>query len=112
MTVWLMVMFAATSAFAFRALPIAFGKVEALQNPNSTLFRFLNFSSQAMLGATAYTMAFGKQDVVQLVGSLNIRDVLAFGLLAAGAAVVAGSGRVLSTVLIGTTIYWLAGLAT
>lgn len=57
-------------------------------------------------------MAFGKQDVVLLARSLNTRYVVTLGLLVAGAAVVVRAGRVLSTVLIGTAIYWLAGLAT
>ncbi len=107
MTVWTLILFAGVTALLFRVLPIAFGRTAPLQDTGSVLYRLLNYSSQAMLGAMCFTMTFGRQDVMALLHALPSETFLTSTLLVSVGFVVARTGYVLTMVLLGTGAYAL-----
>lgn len=107
MSIWTLILFAGVTALLFRVLPIALGRIAPLQDTGSVLYRLLNYSSQAMLGAMCFTMAFGKQDVVAVLQALPFETFLISTLLVSAGFVVARTGYVLTTVLLGTGAYAL-----
>lgn len=107
MSVWTLILFAGGTALLFRVLPIAFGRIAPLQDTRSVLYRFLNYSSQAMLGAMCFTMAFGRQDVTTLLHAAHSETLLICTLLVSAGFVVARTGYVLTAILFGTGAYAL-----
>lgn len=107
MSVWMLILFAGGTALLFRVLPVAFGRIAALQDTRSVLYRFLNYSSQAMLGAMCFTMAFGRKDLKTVFQAAPTETILICTLLGVAAFVVARTGYVLTAVLSGTGAYAL-----
>ncbi|WP_111838642.1 AzlD domain-containing protein [Agrobacterium sp. lyk4-40-TYG-31] len=107
MSVWTLILFSGGTALLFRVLPIAFGHIASLQDTRSVLYRFLNYSSQAMLGAMCFTMAFGRNDITMLVHAAPSETLLICTLLVIAGLVVVRTGYVLATVLFATGAYAL-----
>ncbi|MBB4000664.1 hypothetical protein [Aureimonas pseudogalii] len=78
-----------------------------MQDTRSVLYRFLNYSSQAMLGAMCFTMAFGRQDITTLIHAAPSETILIGTLLVTAGFVVVRTGYVLATVLFATGAYAL-----
>ncbi len=109
MSVWTLILFSGGKALLFRVLPIAFGRIAPLQDTRSVLYRFLNYSSQAMLGEMCFTMAFGRQDITTLVHA-SLSEILLICTLLVTAGLVVRTGYVLATVLFATGAYALLPL--
>jgi branched-subunit amino acid transport protein len=95
MTLWLLIGFAALSAFAFRAVPFAFKNTTALTRTQGSFYRFISYSAQAMLGVIIYDTAFNKTDVVTLIRQFGILDALKLFLLLGTFIVVAKTRKIL-----------------
>ncbi|MFJ5286879.1 AzlD domain-containing protein [Pseudomonas sp. NPDC088429] len=108
MMLWLLISFAAVTAFAFRALPFAFKNTPALTHTNGSFYRFVSYSAQAMLGVIIYDTAFNKLDAPSLLQQFQIIDGLKILLLAGTFVVVAKTKQILPSFLASLVIYLLA----
>lgn len=111
MTVWILISIAAGSALFFRLLPAMFGHLQALQDTNSRLYKTLNYSSQAMLGAMCYTMAFGKLNLLELYVQAEPAHLALIALLIGALVATILTHRVLTIILVGVLAYYLVMLA-
>lgn len=102
----MLIFIAGGTALLFRLLPTLFGPIRALQDTNSATYKTLNYSSQAMLGAMCYTMAFGKLDWKDLLSSASSSHAVLLTLLILALIFTAKTGRVLSVILLGTVAYY------
>lgn len=108
MTLWLLIGFAALSAFAFRALPFAFKNTTALTRTQGSFYRFIRYSAQAMLGVIIYDTAFNKLDAPSLVQQFGSLDVLKLTLLTGTFIVVARTRKILPAFFACLVIYLAA----
>ncbi|MGE8100641.1 AzlD domain-containing protein [Pseudomonas fluorescens] len=108
MTIWLLIGFSALTAFAFRALPFAFKNNPALTNTQGSLYRFISYSAQAMLGVIIYETAFNKLDAVSLLQQFQGLDALKIALLIGIFIIVAKTKKILPGFLACLLIYWMA----
>lgn len=95
MTIWLLIGFAALTAFAFRALPFAFKNATALTRTQGSFYRFISYSAQAMLGVIIYDTAFSKRDALSLMQSFDSLDALKLILLLGTFVAVAKTKKIL-----------------
>jgi branched-subunit amino acid transport protein len=105
MTLWLLIGFAAVSAFAFRAVPFAFKNTTALTRTQGSFYRFISYSAQAMLGVIIYDTAFNKTDVLNLIEQFGILDALKLILLLGTFIVVAKTRKILPSFFACLVIY-------
>ena len=108
MTLWMLIGFAAITAFAFRALPFAFKNTTALARTDGSFYRFVSYSAQAMLGVIIYDTAFARLDGPSLVQQFQILDALKLLLLVGTFAVVAKTRKILPGFFASLLIYVLA----
>jgi branched-subunit amino acid transport protein len=58
LTTWNIILFSALTAFIFRLLPFVFKRSRVLNDQTGYIYRFLNYSTQAMLGVIVFNTAF------------------------------------------------------
>ncbi|MCF5700147.1 AzlD domain-containing protein [Pseudomonas syringae] len=105
MTLWMLIGFAALTAFAFRALPFAFKNTSALTRTNGSFYRFVSYSAQAMLGVIIYETAFAKLDGPSLMQQFQIMDALKILLLVGTFVAVAKTRQILPSFFASLLIY-------
>jgi branched-subunit amino acid transport protein len=95
MTLWLLIVFSALCAFVFRGLPFVFKNSAALSQTEGSLYRFISYSAQAMLGIIVYDTAFDKRDALSLVHEFQTLDGVKLVLLSLAFVVVIKTKRML-----------------
>ena len=78
---WNLLIFSAITIFICRILPFFFAHNTLLGNQDGKFYRFLTYSTQAMLGAIVYATAFFTQDIIQLVSGFGMIEALKVVLL-------------------------------
>ncbi|TAM02991.1 MAG: branched-chain amino acid ABC transporter, partial [Paraburkholderia sp.] len=79
---WNIIFFAAITALVFRVLPLAFHRSSLLSNKDGSVYRFLNYSSQAMMGYIVFDSSFGSQDITTWTKNFHGIQALQLTLLA------------------------------
>lgn len=101
---WIMLL-AILTAFMFRLLPIATSKLRFMRDTQAPLYRFLNYSSQAMLGVLCFELVFGKNSITHIVTQFGLLHALSFILLLIAFLATCKSGKVAFPFLICSLIY-------
>ena len=78
---WILLIFSAVSIFICRITPFFFANHSMLGNQDGRFYRFLTYSTQAMLEAIVYATAFFTRDIVQLLSEFALIDVVKIALL-------------------------------
>ncbi|MDA3967117.1 MULTISPECIES: hypothetical protein [Helicobacter] len=105
MSFWALLIFSALSIFAFRILPFFFAKSAYLSNQDGVFYRFLTYSTQAMLGAIVYATAFFSKDIVSFVSDFALVDVVKLALLIFVFIATMVTNRLLSAFLLSLVIF-------
>lgn len=74
MIIWYLIIFSAITAFIFRTIPFLIKKNKLLVNQQGSFYRFLSYSTQAMLGMIIYDTAFNQKNLLQLFSSFSLLD--------------------------------------
>ena len=101
---WIMLL-AVLTAFMFRLLPIATSKLHFMRDTQAPFYRFLNYSSQAMLGVLSFELVFGKNSIAQIVTQFGWLQAVSFVLLLIAFLATCKSGKVALPFLICSLIY-------
>ena len=96
---------AAVTAFFFRFSPVLLRKLPALSDPGSPTYKFLSYSSQAMLGLLTFQLIFGKINIGDFLDAVSMTDFLGFLILVVAFALVARTGYVAAIFITGSTLY-------
>jgi branched-subunit amino acid transport protein len=102
---WALILIAAATAILFRIAPFWLRNVKGLRDVNTPLYQFLNFSSQAMLGAMCYTLAFGRVDIIGMFQADGYRNACIIIALLGVLITTAKTGRVLSAITVMMVLY-------
>ncbi|PZT47794.1 hypothetical protein B6S12_07240 [Helicobacter valdiviensis] len=105
MSFWALLIFSALSIFIFRILPFFFAKSAFLSNQDGVFYRFLTYSTQAMLGAIVYATAFLGKDIGMFVSGFALIDVVKLALLAFVFVATAITNRLLSAFLLSLVVF-------
>lgn len=101
---WIMLL-AVLSAFVFRLLPIATSKLRLMRDTQSPFYRFLNYSSQAMLGVLCFELVFGKSSLGEITAEFGWLQALSLVLLLIAFIATCKSGKVALPFLICSLIF-------
>jgi branched-subunit amino acid transport protein len=104
--IWFLILFSATTAYLFRFLPFLIRDSKLLNNKQGSFYRFLNYSSQAMLGVIVYETVFHQAAALNLISHFNTTDFLKISLLTATFIWVAISKKILPSFFTGLIIYF------
>lgn len=108
MIFWLLIAFSAVTAFIFRTVPFVFRDSEVLNNQEGSVYRFLKYTTQAMMGVIVYDTAFDKAGAWTLIDMLRWADMQKFLFLLATFLVVAKTKKMLPTLVSSLLLYLLA----
>jgi hypothetical protein len=78
---WHIIFFASFTALIFRVFPIAFHRSNLLNGKSGRAYKFLNYSSQAMMGYIVFDSTFGQQNISMLLRNFHAMQVLQMTLL-------------------------------
>lgn len=98
---------AIVTAFLFRFIPIFWRNLPALNDPASKTYKFLAYSSQAMLGILTYELIFGKTQLGDLLLQVSLAEILGMIILLSAFAVVALTNQVAMAFILGTGLYFI-----
>ncbi len=98
---------AAVTAFLFRFTPIFWRNLPVLNDPASKTYKFLAYSSQAMLGILTYEMVFGRTQLGDLLLQVSLAEISGMIILLSAFAIVALTNRVAMAFLLGTGLYFI-----
>lgn len=82
MNFWLLIAFASITIAIFRGFPFFFRHSAFLNNKDGAFYRFLTYSTQAMLGAIVYATAFMNKNIENLISDFALIDGVKFALIA------------------------------
>ncbi|RDU60004.1 AzlD domain-containing protein [Helicobacter marmotae] len=102
---WILLIFAAITIFLCRILPFIFANHTLLGNTDGRFYRFLTYSTQAMLGAIVYSTAFFGRDIVSFIATFAFIDVLKLLLLGFVFFATLWTNRLLSAFLLALVIF-------
>lgn len=105
---WFLIIFSAVTALFFRSLPFILKNTALFNKIDSPFYRFLNYSTQAMLGVIIYDTAFHNESYLSFIQTLNYWALLKIGLLLAVFIFVILTRRLFLAFLGGLLIYILA----
>lgn len=105
MSFWALLIFSAVSIFVFRVTPFFFAKSTLLSNQDGVFYRFLTYSTQAMLGAIVYATAFFSKDIASFVSDFALIDVVKLALLIFVFIATIITNRLLSAFLLSLVIF-------
>jgi branched-subunit amino acid transport protein len=101
------ILFSALTAFVCRLLPFLIKNNALLNNQNGSFYRFLNYSTQAMLGVIIYDTAFHKAGILKLIQNFSIIDGIKILLLLIMFIWVAKTKKILLSFLTGLCVYFI-----
>ena len=104
----LIILFSVITAFFFRVIPFCIGRNRYLVNQDTKFYRFLSYSSQAMLGVMCFEAMFGKTGYGDIVSRLAWNDVIAVALILTAFVVVARTKNILFIFGINSTLFVLS----
>ncbi len=81
MNFWLLIGFSSITIAIFRGFPLFFRHSSLLNNKNGLFYRFLSYSTQAMLGAIVYGTAFFNKNINTLITDFSMIDLVKFALI-------------------------------
>lgn len=102
---WILLLFSAITIFICRILPFIFANHALLGNTDGAFYRFLTYSTQAMLGAIVYSTAFFTHDIVSFLGDFALIDGVKLILLAFVFFATLWTNRLLSAFLLAPVIF-------
>lgn len=102
---WILLLFAALTIFICRVLPFIFADHALLGNTDGRFYRFLTYSTQAMLGAIVYSTAFFTHDIMTFVQNFAFIDALKLLLLAFVFFATLWTNRLLSAFLLALVVF-------
>lgn len=108
MTIWNLILFSAVTAFVFRVIPFFMKNNKLLVDQQGSFYRFLSYSTQAMLGMIIYDTAFNQKNLLQFFSSFNSLDAIKIILLLAMFILVIKTNKVLLYFLISLLVYFVA----
>jgi branched-subunit amino acid transport protein len=108
MIFWLLVVFSTVTACLFRVVPFVFKDSALLNNTEGSIYRFLSYSTQAMMGVIIYDRAFNKVDALALIENFQSDDVLKLCVLALIFLIVVKTKKMLPALCSSLLIYLLA----
>ncbi len=108
--IWGLILFSAGTAFLFRLLPFFIKNSRALNHQQGSFYRFLSYSTQAMLGVIIYDTAFHAQGFLALAAHISGLEVLRLGLLIVGFVWVVRTQKILPSFFFGLMVYFFAVL--
>jgi branched-subunit amino acid transport protein len=107
MMIWSLIIFSALTAFAFRLTPFFMKNSSLLNNQEGNFYRFLSYSTQAMLGVIIYDTAFHNKTLSTLLGQWHFLDTIKFLLLLITFIWVAKSKKILPSFFFGLIVYFI-----
>lgn len=105
MNFWGLLIFSAVTILLCRVLPFLFANHPILSNKEGGLYRFLTYSTQAMLGGIVYATVYDSQNITQLFTHFSTLEWLKVALLIFVFIATIKTNRLLSVFLLSFVIF-------
>lgn len=107
MSLWALILIAASTAFLFRYIPMAFRRHSIFDSPDHPAIRFVTYSAQAMLGAISYEAVFGKSDLFSAFAKTGPFHIITASLCVVGFIASANGVALIKVLFVLTAIFIL-----